>query len=254
MKAVLLFLSLIGLALGASGLTRADDQDMPLNAAAVPARGVIRAIDQAALSTELTARVSKINFREGEAFKAGDTLIAFDCERYRAEADAAEATRKEMQLTLDGNQHLEQLRAANKQEVEVSKARFEKAAAEARALFSRLGQCEVKAPFDGRVAELSVRLYEQPQAGRPYMTIVGNDRLEIELIVPSQWLAWMKPGAQFSFDVDETKKEYRASVVRLGASVDSVSQMIKVMAVFEDGVPGVLPGMSGNAHFATPDG
>jgi membrane fusion protein, multidrug efflux system len=220
----------------------------------VPARGIVRAIDQAELSTDLAARVAKIGFREGEAFKAGDLLIAFDCERYRAEAQSAEAVWREMKVTLDSNQHLEKFRAVGKADVEISKARVSKAEAETRSLQSRVAQCEITAPFDGRVAALLVNAHEQPQAGKPFMTIVGVGRLEIELIAPSQWLSWMKPGQDFEFFVDETKQIYSAKIARLGASVEAVSQMVKVIAVFSTAGADVLPGMSGEARFNQPGG
>ena len=233
--------------LGCNQAAAQDDTKMPV-------RGVVRTIDQAALSTDLIARVAKIGFREGEAFKKGDLLVAFDCERYKAEFQSAEAVAREMQLTLDSNEHLEKFRAVGKHDVEISKARADKAQAEARSLQTRVAQCDVVAPFDGHVAELSVNAHEQPQPNKPYLVIVGQGHLEIELIVPSFWLSWLKPGAGFAFNVDETKTNYEAHVVRLGASVDAVSQMVKVIAVF-DNLPGpVLPGMSGSAVFTDPNG
>lgn len=222
--------------------------------APIPVRGVVRAVDRAEISTDLVARAEKINFREGEAFKSGDTLIAFDCTRYRAEAKAAESAFREMKLTLDSNLHLEKFSAIGKHDVEISQARMDKAEAEWRGLESRLRQCDVLAPFDGRVAELSLHAFEQPQPGKPFLVIVGQKRIEVELIVPSRWLSWLKPDEAFEFQIDETKKSYKAHVARTGAAVDAVSQMLKVIATFDD-VPGdVLPGMSGSARFALPDG
>ena len=220
----------------------------------VPVRGVVRALDQAALSTDLMTRVAKIGFREGEAFKAGDLLISFDCERYRAEAQSADAVLREMNLTLDSNEHLSTYRAVGKHDVEISRARASKAEAEARSLNSRLKQCDVFAPFDGRVAELTLHPYEQPSPNKPYLVIVGHSRLEIELIVPSHWLNWLKPDVSFQFHVDEMKRDYAARVVRLGAAVDAVSQMVKVIAVFDQPTEAVLPGMSGSAQFTPPNG
>jgi membrane fusion protein, multidrug efflux system len=246
----------IGLLSVIAATRAADDADSPLAAedTSVPVRGVIRALDQAALSTELQARVTVIGFREGEAFKKGDLLIAFDCERYRAEAQSAEAVFREMKFTLDSNQQLEKFRAVGKNDVDISRARVDKAEAEARSLKSRLQQCDVFAPFDGRVAELTINQYEQPQINKPYLVIVGLSRLEIEVIVPSHWLSWMKPGAALDFQVDETKHGYAAHVARIGAAVDAVSQMVKVIATFDAPVADVLPGMSGGAHFTLPNG
>ena len=249
-----LFAAVAAISIFAGTLRVSADDIVAPEDAKVPVRGVVRTIDQAALSTDLIARVGKIGFREGEAFKKGDLLIAFDCERYKAEAQSAEAVFREMQLTLDSNEHLEKFRAVGKHDVEISKARADKAQAEARSLQSRLAQCEVVAPFDGRVAELSVNAHEQPQPNKPYLVIVGQGRLEIELIVPSYWLSWLKPGAAFGFSVDETKTNYDSHIVRLGAAVDAVSQMVKVIAVFDKPADNILPGMSGSARFAEPNG
>jgi membrane fusion protein, multidrug efflux system len=220
----------------------------------MPVRGVVRALDQAALSSDLQARVIKIGFREGETFKKGELLIAFDCERYKAEAQSADAVAREMQFTLDSNQQLEKFRAVGKHDVEISRARVDKADAEVRSLKTRLQQCDVFAPYDGRVAELTINQFEQPQLNKPFLVIVGQSRLEIEVIVPSHWLSWIKPGTAMTFQIDETRRDYTARVSRIGAAVDAVSQMIKVIATFDETVADVLPGMSGGAHFVRPSG
>jgi membrane fusion protein (multidrug efflux system) len=233
---------------------RATEQTIAISDETVPVRGVIRAFYQAALSTDLQARVAKIGFREGEAFKEGDLLISFDCDRYRAESQSAEAVAREMRLTLESNEQLEKFRAVGKHDVEISRARLDKAEAEARSQVSRLQQCEVYAPYDGRVADLSINQFEQPQPNKPFLVIVSQNRLEIEVIVPSFWLSWIKPGAALSFQVDETRRDYPAKVVRIGAAVDAVSQMIKVIATFDEAAGDVLPGMTGVAHFDRPNG
>ncbi|MGL4397160.1 MAG: efflux RND transporter periplasmic adaptor subunit [Hyphomicrobium sp.] len=250
-SAVTLALSLVFVAPAQRGMAQ---DDVRTGEARVPARGVVRVVDKADISTDLAARVSLVGFRFGERFKRGDVLIRFDCERYKAEAQSADAVHREMKLTLDSNMHLEKFNAVGKHDVEISRARVGKAEAEARALNSRLKQCEIVAPYDGRVAELTINAHEQPQPGRPFLSIVGDGRLEVELILPSQWLSWVKPGSAFVFQVDETKTDYDLRVVRLGAAVDAVSQMIKVIAEFNSPPSDVLPGMSGTAQFTQPNG
>lgn len=220
----------------------------------VPVRGVVRALDEASLSTELSVRVTAVGFREGQAFKKGDLLVAFDCDRYRADEQSAEAVAREMRFTLQSNQQLEKFRAVGKHDVEISQARLDKAEADARGLKARLAQCEILAPFDGRVAELAVNVFEWPQPGKPFLKIISDARLEIEIIAPSHWLRWIKTGAPLTFAVDETGRDYAAKVVRLGANVDAVSQMIKIFAVFDGKTNDILPGMSGTAHFQRPNG
>ncbi|MEK9925978.1 MAG: biotin/lipoyl-binding protein, partial [Alphaproteobacteria bacterium] len=49
------------------------------------ARALVSATEKVSISSELSARVEKINYLLGDAFKKGDVLISFDCELYKAQ-------------------------------------------------------------------------------------------------------------------------------------------------------------------------
>ena len=51
------------------------------------ARALVTATETVTISSELAARVEKINFLLGDAFKKGETLISFDCALYKAQRD-----------------------------------------------------------------------------------------------------------------------------------------------------------------------
>lgn len=248
MRSVVLALLLLAPPLGPA---RADI--LPAEASS-SARGIVKAASQATIATDLSAPVSRIGFKQGEAFKKGDALIEFDCRRHKAELAAAEAQLKEMRVALESNAYLEKMRAVGKQETEISRARADKAEAEAEAMRVRLEQCTIVAPFNGRVAELGIYEHELPVPQKPFLTILEDETLEIELIVPSEWLVNLKPGAEFEFAVDELKSSYPARLTRIGAAVDPVSQTVKVMGVFVSHDATVRPGMSGAAHFGKPQG
>jgi RND family efflux transporter MFP subunit len=215
-----------------------------------PVRGAVRPLHQATFSTDLVARVARIGFRDGEAFRRNDVLLAFDCRRQQAELAAAEAQHQEMKITLETNTFLEKRNAASRQDLEVAKARAAKAAAEVDGLRVRMDQCTILAPFDGRVFELAINEHEMSQPGKPLLSIVGDGELEIDLIVPSDWLGWLGVGAPFSFAIDETTRTHAARVARIGAAVDTVSQTIKVTGRFDAADRAVLAGMSGAATFS----
>ena len=46
------------------------------------ARTLVTATQKVSISSEIAARVEKINFLMGDAFKKGDVLISFDCKLY----------------------------------------------------------------------------------------------------------------------------------------------------------------------------
>jgi membrane fusion protein, multidrug efflux system len=238
--------------LGSGSERLSAQQRGPTDAATTssPARGIIRAVEQASISTELATRASAIHFREGEAFKKGDTLLEFDCRRQRAGLAAAEAQQLEMQLTLDKFRLLQRAQSVGKNDLEVAEARVAKAAAESEGLRSQLDQCAVIAPFDGRILEIALQRFETAQPGKPFLGIISNRRPELDLIVPSDWARWIKLGEPFQFFIDELGVAVDAEVARISASVDPISQTIKLSATFKRETAGALPGMSGTAHFA----
>lgn len=215
----------------------------------LPIRGVVRAVNTAAISTDLSVPIKTLNFHKGQGFKKGATLADFDCVRFEAERGALLAERKVHSLTVANNLSLLKLNAIGQFDLEVSKARLSKADAEVNRLNVRLSQCVVKAPFDGKVAEVVTRQYETPKTGVPFIKIIETGKLEIDFIIPSKWLGWVNQGTSFSFRIDETAKTYEGVVVRLGASVDPVSQTVEVRGRFSNANEGLLSGMSGSARF-----
>lgn len=115
-----------------------------------PARGVVRAQRTAALSTDLNALIASLPLREGEAFRAGELLVGFDCAELMAEVEASAAITRAEELRLINNQRLARLNAMGEFEVQMQAARVEQVRAEHRVLTTRLNRCEITAPFDGR--------------------------------------------------------------------------------------------------------
>jgi RND family efflux transporter MFP subunit len=212
-------------------------------------RGIVKALTEATIAVDYSARISAIPVAEGGSFRKGDVLVKFDCRRFKSEVAAARAGAKARELVYGANQRLLKRGAIGANEVAVSQAEFEKARAEFQAIAARTGACEYIAPFDGRMVARLAQEHETPAANQPLIRIVDTSVLELETIVPSKWVIWVKPGTGFQFKVDETGETLTAEVVRLGATVDPVSQTIKAIGILKDRPDSVLPGMSGTATF-----
>jgi membrane fusion protein, multidrug efflux system len=215
------------------------------------ARGVVRSLAEVTISVDYSARIKSIPALEGQSFQPGDTLISFDCDRFRAELMAARAHARAEQLVYANNRKLLDRGAIGANEVRVSQAQSEKAQAEAAAVQARIVDCTFKAPFEGRMVERMAQEFEIPAANQPLVRIVDMSRLEVEVILPSKWLMWMREGEPFRFKIDETDELVEATVKRLGSTVDPVSQTIKVYGVITNNKNSILPGMSGTAMFGS---
>lgn len=245
----LLFMIVVSLLImGVTQLWAADGSTGSVNAGR-EARGLVRSAARVEVQTDLIAAVAKAPFVEGQRFAKGDTLLTFACGRYWAQIKAAKASRRAAYVDLKAKKQLVRYQAAGQAEVQQAQAEVARTAAEVEALAARAIDCKIKAPFAGRVVALHTRVHEMPKANEPLITIIDDNRLELELVVPSRWLVWLQPGAAFDFLVDETGLTHGARVDRIGAEVDPVSQTIKIIGTFPELPSAVLAGMSGTAVF-----
>ncbi len=217
---------------------------------------VVRSVHDVTIGSDAGSRILEIPLKEGAAFRKGDLLVAFDCARTRAELKSAEADWRGHQAAYQNNLDLQKYHAAGRNDVQISHAQADKAAAAVEGWQAKVDQCEIRAPFDGRVADVFAHVFDLPSPTAPILRIVDPANLEVEMLVPSRAVARVTPGTGFFLSVEETGDIVAGHVVRVGAAVDPVSQTLKVVGALDPRAakPGavrtpVLPGMSGKADF-----
>ncbi len=223
-------------------------------AQAHPLQGDIRAQltprDYTTLAAEIGAKVEKIAVREGDRFAKGQVLIAFDCSVQRANLAEARASVSAADKTVAVNKRLLELQTIGKLESDLALAELDKARAKDAAGAAVVAKCSVVAPFDGRVVEQKVRAQQFVQPGQALLDILDDTELELDFVVPSKWLVWLKPGHAFQVIIDETGRTYPVKLVRAGARIDPVSQTVKVTGTIGGKFPELSAGMSGKVLMA----
>jgi membrane fusion protein, multidrug efflux system len=213
------------------------------------ARGIVKAVSQAVLYAQIQGRVNQVPYKEGQRFVKGATLVQLECDKYQAELAAAAAEHEGKSKTFLNNKELAKLHAVSTLDLEVSEADAKKAGATRRIAEINVRGCHLAAPFAGRIVDVMVHEHENVFPNDKLLSVLDDTSLEIELVLPSVALTWLKRQARFTFIVDETGQGYAAKVKEIGAAVDAASQTVKVTGVFESLPKDVLSGMSGSAQF-----
>lgn len=204
------------------------------------------------LAAEIGAKINRLPVQEGGRFKQGQMLVGFDCSLQQSQLNRARAALTAAEKTWNGNKRLAELNSVGKVELEVSEAEVLKNQADVASMHTMLGKCSIAAPFPGRVAEQKLREQQYVQPGQAIMDIIDDSVLEIEFLVPSKWLAWIRAGHKFQVGIDETRKSYPARVQRIGARIDPVSQSIKLVATIDGQFSELIAGMSGRVILVPP--
>ncbi|MCA1325159.1 efflux RND transporter periplasmic adaptor subunit [Herbaspirillum sp. alder98] len=204
------------------------------------------------LAAEVGAKINRIEVAEGARFHAGQALILFDCSLQQAQLQKVKAALAGADQTYNANRRLAELNSISKLELEVSQAEANKARADVSYMNISLDKCRLIAPFNGRVAEQRAREQQYVQPGQALLDILDDSLLELDFIVPSKWLIWLKPNQKLQVAIDETGKQYPARILRIGARVDPVSQSIKLTAAIDGQFDELMAGMSGKVLIAPP--
>lgn len=217
-----------------------------------PIRAQLSAVNFTTITAELSEKILKLPFRDGQKFKKGDVLVIFDCGVQEAQLNKSKAELSIAERNATTKEKLLKLGAVGRVEYENSLSEFQKVKAQVSEIEVILSRCVTRAPYHGHVVEQRVHPQQFVSAGQPLLEIIDNSALELEFIVPSKWSSWLSENNQFNIHMDETNKDYPAKVTQVGARIDPISQTIKVRAVIQGDFLDLRPGMSGTVNIQVP--
>lgn len=222
--------------------------DSPVNAI----KAQLSPVNETKIAAEISGRILRLPVQEGESFSKGELLVEFDCHLQRAQLQRVTAQAEIASRNHTANQRLLERGAVSKLEAENSASERTRALAEVKELTVLVDKCQITAPYAGKVAVRMTRAEEFVQAGQPLLEILDDSAMELEFIVPSAWISWLKKEYSLSILMDETNKTYPARITRVGAKIDSISRTVKVVAVIQGTNDELMPGMSGTIYIGAP--
>ena len=178
--------------------------------------------------------------------------MGFDCAAQRARQDQAAAGAQAATAKREVSGKLSQLNSISQLEVATAASGEAQARAELALASVLVQRCVITAPYDGRVAGVEVQRYAFATEGAPLIAIYEAGQFDIEMIVPSGWLSWLKPGHSFRLRVEETGSDHEAEITRLSGAVDPVSQSVRVYGRIKGTTENLRPGMSGSVALIPP--
>lgn len=221
-------------------------ESLPAN----PVRVLLVPDKETTISSTMAARITTFNGTLGQSFRAGDTLVVFDCEEALARVDMSKA---ELAGAIDQHEakvKMQGLEQASDIEVALAASAANKAKAQLSLNQAQVSQCRIYAPWGGRVAKAIAKNHMTVTPGQPLMELVNSGPLKLKLNAPSKLIGRLKVGTKFNVLIDETGKQYVATVSAVNSRVDPISQTVEIEARMVKSYSELLSGMSGVTDFA----
>ncbi len=223
----------------------------------VEAEGRAEARRKATVRAEVAGPVAELPVREGERVAEGELLARIDSTSYALDVRKAEAAYQQAQaefrtrmLGTDGMGLTEEEREERRRqarvrsgvaqaEVDLEKARYE------------LSKTRIRAPFAGRVANLSVSRGARLEARDSVATVLDLSQVEVDVDVLQEQVPHLEPGrrarVRFTALPGDT---FPGRVATINPMVDEESNTVRITVRLRNPEARVLPGMYAQVQVA----
>ena len=210
---------------------------------------IVESPNRSLLSSEISAKIIKIPYRNGEKFEKGATLVEYDCSLLKTQQEKIGAELTGLRAKYESYQKMASLNSIGELDVSMALSELRKKEAEQKMADISVSKCEVKAPYDGKIQKLLTHEHEYVGEQKELMEIVGTRLLELDIMIPAKAVSSVGIGQKVYFVSDETRQQAEGTVSGINPAVDPISQTIHVRAKLTTFSQYVLPGTVGSVRF-----
>ena len=220
----------------------------------VAAEGVIEAVMQARVAPEVAGRVVEVRVDAGSKVKAGEILFVLDDSAVRQEVAAARARLAQAEANLtqaraewERTKNLFEQKFISESRLDSARTALNAAQAERNAAQAQLARAEaglaytqVKAPFDGVVAERYANKGDMAQPGQPLLLLYQPGALRAVAQVPQERIRSLGQPLAAEIEVPGQQHRWNATAVTVLPAVDPKTQTQTVRADLPKGAGDAL--------------
>lgn len=188
----------------------------------VNAAGTLRSNESVVLRPEVSGRITRLNFQDGQPVKKGQVLIAFDAAVNQAEVQQAKAELNIARANFERNADLAKQKFISERARDESLANVQVLEAKLALAQARLSKLEIRAPFSGVVGIRNVSVGDYVKDGTDLVNLEDISSVKVDFRVPERYVDLVQPGQPIEVQVDALPgKPFSAKVDAVDPLVDS---------------------------------
>jgi len=206
------------------------------------ATATVLANEEVELHPEVSGKVTKINFSEGEFVPAGKLLVKINDQDLQAELERAHYIEELAKTDENRKRQLLEARGISREEYEIALNKLNTTQAEIRLIEAQIAKTEITAPFSGRIGlrNISEGAYVSPAT--VVTPLQQTMPVKIEFSVPQKYISLVNPGTEVICS-DDKGRTFIAFVYATDAKVDEGMRSIRVRARYANEGNRLVPGM-----------
>jgi len=215
--------------------------------------GITEPVLDATLSSAVAGIVKQRHFGEGEAVTKGDVLIELDRRLEELDVTRRKSIYEQAEHEFLVTKALFEKPNSSTPKVDVEKRELEYQVAKVEYELSQeqLARRQVKAPFDGTIAQIFLQVGEACQIQQPVMRLVDARRCYFVCNVDAKVAYNLKTNQDVALEIDAGANPTRITgrISFVSPVVDPASGLLKVKVLFDNSGGAIRPGVSGRMLF-----
>ncbi len=206
--------------------------------------GTLRSRQSVMLRPEVSGRVAKINFRDGERVQRGQVMVQLDDDLPRAQVAQAQAELSIARANHKRNQELVAQNFISQRSVDESGASLQVAEAKLALARAQADRLRILAPFDGIAGIRSINVGDYLKDGADIVNIEDLDAILVDYRLPERFQTKVRKGQVAMVALDALPgRKFTAMVQAVDPLVDANGRSVGVRGCIDNRQQQLRPGM-----------
>jgi membrane fusion protein (multidrug efflux system) len=193
--------------------------------------GTLRSRQGVMLKPEVSGRVARLAFNDGQRVKRGQLLVQLDDALQRAQLQQADAQASIARTSLQRNRELLAQNFISQSAVDQSLANLQVAEAQVALAQAQLARMQIVAPFDGVVGIRAVNVGDYVKDGSDLVNIEDLSSVWVDFRLPERFMSRLKTGQGVQVTLDALpRRQFNGRIDALDSQLDANGRSVLVRA------------------------
>jgi membrane fusion protein (multidrug efflux system) len=206
--------------------------------------GSLRSRQGVVLRPEVSGRISRIEFQDGQRVRKGQLLVQFDDSLQQAQLLQAEAQASIARTNLQRSRELQAQGFVAQSAVDQNAAALQVAEAQVALAKAQVSRMRLVAPFDATAGIRNVAVGDYLKDGADIVGLEDLTAISVDFRLPERYLSRVKVGLPVEVAVDAwPERPFKAAVEAIDVQVDANGRALLVRARIDNAGASLKPGM-----------
>lgn len=214
-----------------------------INGATSPAKEV-------KIASEVQGKLVGLYISNGDMVKAGQVIAVLDASVYNVQLSSIEASIAKAQLDLKRYNNLIQLGGATPMQAESVELQIKTYEAEKKQVLEQISHMQIRAPFSGKIENVSVELGSFVSYGTVLSQLIDNSSLKINVYLSEQEAFKVKKGQQVTINSVVLDAPKTGKISMISDKADASGKFLAEISFNNSGTEILKAGMLADVSFA----